>query len=208
MAGIERTEGLNLHDDRRPWLIAIVASAGGVGALEHLLEALPNDFGAPIAVVIHLDPHHPSTLAQILDRRTGLEVRQAQDGDSLRAGVVYVAPPDRHLLVDSSGGLNLSTAEKVHYVRPSGDKLFESLAESCGSDAVAVVLTGSGTDGADGARAVAAAGGIVVAQDEASAQYPEMPRATIETGCVDHVADLDGIAELLVSLSAPSAPRR
>jgi len=184
----------------RRHVVAIAASAGGLAALSEVLSALPADFAAPILVVQHLDPHHRSWMAEILSQRTGLRVLQVQGGERLATGTVFIAPPDRHLLVGADGVLSLADTVRVQYSRPSANVLFSSLAESWGAGAIAVVLTGSGTDGAEGVRAVKAHGGTVLAQDEASAEFFGMPGAARRTGVVDRVLPLDEIAPALVKL--------
>jgi two-component system, chemotaxis family, protein-glutamate methylesterase/glutaminase len=180
-------------------VIGIAASAGGLRALTTIVSALPADFPAPIAVVQHLDPRHPSYMAGILGRVARLLVKEAQEGEALRPGVVYLAPPDRHLLVNANGTLTLTRTELVHFVRPSADLLFESLAASFKSRAVAVVLTGSGSDGSLGLRAIKRMGGHVIAQDEATSEFFGMPEAAIRTGAVDLVLPLEEIAPSLLS---------
>jgi two-component system, chemotaxis family, protein-glutamate methylesterase/glutaminase len=180
-------------------VIGVAASAGGLRALTALLSGLPADFPAPIAVVQHLDPRHPSLMAAILGRVARLMVKEAQEGEALRPGVVYLAPPDRHLLVNANGTFTLTRSELVHFVRPSADLLFESLAASFKSRAVAVVLTGSGSDGSLGLRAIRRMGGHVIAQDEATSEFFGMPDAAIRTGVVDRVLPLDEIAPSLLS---------
>jgi two-component system chemotaxis response regulator CheB len=191
--------------NRFPRVVALGASAGGLEALHAVLAALPADLPAAVLIVQHLDPHHISLLPEILGRRTPLAVKKAEDGDALRAGTVYVAPPDRHLLVCADATLALSADPVVHHVRPSADRLFESLATNLGDRAVAVVLTGTGQDGAAGLAAVKAAGGRTIAQDPETASYPNMPRAAIRTNFVDDVLPLDQIAGKLIELTAPPA---
>jgi two-component system chemotaxis response regulator CheB len=186
-------------------VVALAASAGGVAALTAVLGALPADLPVPVLVVQHLDPRHETVLAEILDRRTGLTVRLASDGDVAKPRTVYVAPPNRHLLVDEHGVLSLSAAELVHFVRPSADLLFESVAGAYGDRAIAVVLTGSGSDGAMGLRAVKARGGTVIVQDVPSAEFSGMPRAAAETGTPDFVLPLDEIGPVLHRLVVPEA---
>jgi two-component system chemotaxis response regulator CheB len=183
-------------------VVALAASAGGLAALSHVLSALPPDFPAPVLIVQHLDPHHRSWLAEILGRRAALAVCQAEDGMLPAAGTVYVAPPNRHLLVRGDGTLDLSDSVRVQHVRPSADLLFASLAEVWGGGAIAVVLTGTGKDGAEGVRAVKSRGGTVIVQDEASAEFFGMPGAAIRTGVADRVLPLDDIAPALVELAA------
>jgi two-component system, chemotaxis family, protein-glutamate methylesterase/glutaminase len=100
-------------------VVALAASAGGLTALTNVLSALPAEFPAAIAIVQHLDPRHRSLMADILSRHTALEVKQAEEGDCLASGVVYIAPPNRHLLVNGDGTLSLTQSELVHFLRPS-----------------------------------------------------------------------------------------
>src|SRR5205085_1883898 len=148
-------------------VVAMAASAGGLTALSRILSTLPANFPAAIVVVQHLARGHRSWMAEILGRRTHLQVKEAQEGDSLRPGTVFIAPPNRHLLVNPDATLSLSQAELVHFVRPSADLLFESVAARFRERAVAVVLTGMGFDGTTGVLAIKKMGGIVIAQDEA-----------------------------------------
>ena len=182
--------------------VALAASAGGVKALLQILSSLPRNFAAPVLIVQHLSPHYRSRLAEIFERRVKLAVSQVRGGERVAAGTVYVAPPDRHLLVDTSGLLDLSDVARVQHVRPSADVLFTSLAEAWGEGAIAVVLTGTGRDGADGVRAIKDHGGTVIAQDEASAAFFGMPDAAFRTGMVDRVLPLDGIASALMELTS------
>ncbi len=191
-----------------PRVVALAASAGGLSAYLKLLAALPADFPAAIVLVQHLDPNHASLMAEILGRRIRLRSRQAEDGERLQAGVVYVAPPDRHLLVNPDGTLSLTRTALVHFVRPSADLSLRIRRRSQRDRAVAVVLTGTGTDGASGLAAVKAAGGITIAQDEGSSEHFGMPQAAIRTGCVDFVLPLPEIAPKLIALDAIRRRRR
>lgn len=186
-------------------IVAMAASAGGLKALSHVLAALPAAFPGALAVVQHLDRRHPSLMSEILGKRTALPVRQARDGDVLAPGAVFIAPPDHHLLVRRGGRLTLTQTELVHFVRPSADLLFESCAASFRSRAIAVVLSGTGTDGAMGVRAIKEVGGTVVVQDPQSADFSGMPNAALRTGVADFVLPLDEIAPALVRLATSSA---
>jgi len=185
-------------------LVVVAASAGGLTALATLLADLPGDFPLPVVVVQHLDPHHHSVLAQILDRRTALRVKEAAEGDDLTAGVVYVAPADHHVMVGPGRSIELNRGERVHFLRPAADHLFASASRVCGP-VIAVVLTGTGTDGAAGIMSVKAAGGTVIAQDEASSEFFGMPQAAVETGSVDLVLPLNRIGAALVDLAATTS---
>ena len=181
-------------------VIALAASAGGLAAISRILSALPADLPAAIVIVQHLDPRHRSLMANILSRRTLLQVKQAEEGDPLSPATVYIAPPNRHLLVNPDGTLSLSQSELVHFVRPSADLLFESVAASYRHCAIAVVLTGTGSDGAMGVQAIKKMGGTVICQDEESAEFFGMPGAAIQTGDVDFILSLDEISSALVTL--------
>ena len=181
-------------------VVAMAASAGGLTALSQILTALSSNFPAAIVVVQHLDPRHRSLMAQILSKRTPLKIQEAREGDTLNAGAVYVAPPNRHLLVNLDGTLSLSQSELVHFVRPSADLLFESVAAIYKERAIAVVLTGTGSDGAMGVQAIKKMGGTVIVQDEKSSEFFGMPSAAIHTGNVDFVLPLDEIPSALITL--------
>ena len=181
-------------------VVALAASAGGLGALSEVLAPLPADFAAAIVLVQHLDPNHKSLMAEILGRRTALVVRQAEQGDRIGPGGVWVAPPGHHLLINVDGTLSLTTTELVHFVRPSADLMFDSMAAGYRDRSIAVVLTGTGSDGEMGVRAVRKMGGTVIAQDRATSEFFGMPGAAIETGCVDFILPLGEIAPALATL--------
>jgi two-component system chemotaxis response regulator CheB len=181
-------------------VVGLAASAGGLAAITAVLSRLPSDFQAGIVVVQHLDPRRASLMASILDRRTALRVKQARQRDRLSVGRVFIAPPNRHLLIGAEGALMLTDTKLVHFVRPSADLLFESLAALCKEQAVAVVLSGSGSDGSLGVIAIKKMNGAVIAQDERSSEFYGMPGAAIRTGAVDLVLPLDEIAPALIRL--------
>lgn len=187
-------------------VVAIAASAGGVRALTILVSALPEGFPTAVMVVQHLDRGHKSMLADILDRRSALTVQEATMGGALERGVVYLAPPDKHLLVTMDGTIELTQTELVHFVRPSADLLFESVAASYAEAAVAVVLTGTGVDGTLGARAIKKMGGTVIVQDKETAEFSGMPSSVIQSGSADFILPLEQIAPLLVKLAVGAAP--
>jgi two-component system, chemotaxis family, protein-glutamate methylesterase/glutaminase len=181
-------------------VIALAASAGGLTALSKVLSGLPADFPAALVVVQHLDPRHRSLMAEILSRRTALPVKQAEQGDFLKPGKAYIAPPNQHLLVNPDGTLSLSQSELVHFVRPSADLLFESVAASYKDRAIAVVLSGTGSDGSMGVRAIKKMNGTVIVQDENTSEFSGMPNAAIQTGHTDFVLPLEEIAPALITL--------
>ncbi len=185
-------------------VVVLGASAGGLNAISIILASLLADFSAPIVIVQHLSPDFPSQMARILSGLTSLRVKQAEEGDCLQAGHVYIAPPGKHLLINLDLSLSLSVSAKVHHCRPSVDVLFRSAAASCGSRTIGVVLTGSDGDGTASIQAIKAAGGTTFAQDEQSSEDFSMPRHAAETGDVDFVLPLSEIAAALMDLAGSS----
>ncbi|HET9445289.1 MAG TPA: CheR family methyltransferase, partial [Steroidobacteraceae bacterium] len=168
-----------------PPIVVIGASAGGVVALQTLFEAMLPHTGAAFVVAVHLDPVHRSELPQVIGARTSMPVVQVVGRQKLRADHVYVIPPDRRLqLVDHS--ISAEDFDEPRGQRSPIDLLFRSLAEQLG-DGIAVILSGAGSDGAIGVRAVKESGGIILVQDPSEAQYGSMPRSAIATGVVDFV---------------------
>lgn len=180
-----------LHYD----VIAIGASAGGLNALINVLRPLVADF-PPVVIVQHLDPMHKSHLAELLARKTGKLVKEAEHGEPILGAHVYVGPPDEHLLV-GPGKIQLVHSQLVHFSRPSIDLLFESVAGMYGARSIGVILSGSNRDGATGIRAIREAGGTTIAQEPVTAGFRQMPEAAIETGCVDFVAPVEEVGKLL-----------
>ncbi len=187
------------YADRRFDVVAIGASAGGLHALGSVLAPIPSDFPSSILVVQHLDPHHKSFMDDLLGRQTTLRVKQAEHGEVLLPGVVYIAPPDEHLLA-GPGKVQLAHSQLVHYSRPSIDLLFESVAGTYGSRSIGVILSGSNRDGAAGVRTIREAGGATLAQQPEEAEFRIMPQAAIATGCVDLVLTLAEIGPILTEL--------
>lgn len=183
-------------------VVAMATSAGGLKALQIILGGLAADFPAAIAIVMHVSPNHKSLLAEILNWRSALLVKQAQSGDVLCHSRVFVAPPNHHLSVTCGGVLELSsaTAAKFHYARPSAEPLFASVAEFYQSNAIAVVLTGGDGDGSFGVQVIKRHGGIVIAQDRPTSENFSMPESAIKTGDVDYILPLDRIAPMLIRL--------
>jgi two-component system chemotaxis response regulator CheB len=183
-------------------VIAMAASAGGLKALSVILGDLPADFPAAIAIVMHLAPDHESILAELLNRRSPLEVKQAETGDVLCHSRVFVAPPNHHLFVAKGGRLRLSSssANKIHYARPSAEPLFASVAEVYKTNAIAAVLTGGDGDGSFGVQIIKEKGGKVIAQDRPTSQDFSMPETSIKTGDVDFILPLNEIAPKLIEL--------
>jgi len=181
-----------------PELIVIAASAGGLDAVGSVLSHLPANFPVPLAVVVHRG--EASVMAEILGRRCPFRVKDAEEGESLQPGIVYLAPPRRHLIVRSDRTFHLMDGRTIRHVYSSANPLFESSARALSGRVIAVVLTGSGTDATDGVQTIKGMGGTVIAQDPACSAFAGMPRAAIRTGTVDRVLALKDIPTTLVQL--------
>ena len=185
-----------------PLIVALVCSAGGLPALESILEMLPPDFPAAVIVLQHQPPDRPSFLAPVLARHSALEVRPAGQDDFLTAGTVYVIPPASHAVVTVHNTIALIPTNKTPPYRPSADLLLTSMALTAAERAIGVVLSGRGHDGATGAMALHAFGGTVIASDRASSTCFDMPEASIARGnTVDYVVPLTDIPPLLFTLA-------
>ena len=183
---------------RKPTIVTIGASAGGVTALQRFFEALPEQTGASFVVIVHLDPNRRSELPQILAGRTHMPVIQVNKTEKLQPDHVYVIPPDRRvLLIDHK--ISAAEFDEPRGKRAPIDLFFRSAAERVG-DGFAVVLSGAGADGAAGVRAVKEAGGIILVQDPQEAEYASMPRSAIGSGVADFILPVRDLATRLVEL--------
>jgi two-component system chemotaxis response regulator CheB len=183
----------------QPQIVAIAASTGGPQAVQRLLAGLAAGFPLPILVVQHLSPGFTAGFVTWLSATIPLPVKLPAADDALKAGTVYFAPENRHLGVSNSGRIVLSDDPPIGGFRPAGTFLFDSVARAFGPSVVALILTGMGQDGLEGLRTVRNAGGLVMAQDEASCVVFGMPRAAIEAGLADVVLPLEGMADELIA---------
>jgi two-component system chemotaxis response regulator CheB len=202
---------LSNFPDGIPQVIAIGASTGGPLALQELFRGMPYEFFPPMIVVQHLPEKFTREFASQLDAISSLEINEAENGQPIKRGQVYIAPGGFHLQVDAQGCLVINDGPPVNHCRPSVDVLFHSLARHFGPHVLACVLTGMGEDGAAGSVAIKRAGGLVLAQDEASCVVFGMPAAAIRAGGVDRVLPLEGLKQVLTRLgekaAGPSARR-
>jgi len=176
--------------------VVIGGSAGAIDALEEILPRLPASTPWPVFVVVHVAPHPPSLLPSLFGRRCALPVREPADKELVMPGI-WFAPADYHLLVERGGTFSLSVDAPVNHSRPSLDVLFESAADAYGSGLVCIVLTGASGDGANGAKAVRDAAGLVIAQDPATAEAAMMPAETIARARPQWIARPAAIGEAL-----------
>ncbi|HKD80250.1 MAG TPA: chemotaxis protein CheB [Candidatus Angelobacter sp.] len=180
-------------------IIVVGCSVGGVEALQQLVSGLPKDLPAAVLVVLHLAPQGTSVLPEILSRAGRLPAAHPHDGETIRMGRIYVAPPDNHLTVDD-GRVRVMHGPKENRHRPAVDPLFRSAARWYGSRVIGVVLTGSLDDGTAGLLSIKQRGGIAIVQDPENALCGDMPRNAIETVDVDYIVRLDAIPKLLQQL--------
>lgn len=188
------------------FVVGIGASAGGLEALRALISNLPEIKSLSILIAQHLSPQHRSLLTELLARETDLPVVEVRGGEPLQAGTVYICPPNADLaIVDNR--LRLTTPERSIGPKPSIDILFQNLAQTFEDHAVGIVLSGTGSDGAHGARAIRAAGGLTIAQQPDSAQYDSMPMAAISQGGAELImrpAEIGRQLARLVRMPRPS----
>jgi two-component system, chemotaxis family, protein-glutamate methylesterase/glutaminase len=189
-------------------LVVVGASAGGISALMELAQTLPAGFPAPVCIVQHVGAN-PSILPELLANRGPHPAVHARDRQLLTPGVLHVAPPDHHMLVEGRQ-LRLTRGPRENHTRPAIDPLFRSAALAWGPRAIGVVLTGTMDDGSAGLWAIKSRGGIAIVQDPATAEEPSMPECAIRATDVDHTVPLQDVGPLLARLvqqaAAPEAP--
>jgi two-component system, chemotaxis family, protein-glutamate methylesterase/glutaminase len=186
-------------------VVVIGASAGGVEALRNVAAGLPADFSSTVFVVLHLPPGGTSVLPAILARAGDLSASHPTDGEEIKTGHIYVAPPDNHMLIED-GVVRLARGPRENGHRPAIDPLFRSAARSHGPGVIGVILSGVLDDGTAGLAAVKAAGGRTVVQDPADALYPAMPESAITYVGPEHVLETNAIAPLLAELAGQAPP--
>jgi two-component system chemotaxis response regulator CheB len=192
-----------------PHILAIGASTGGPQALNALLKDVPTSIRAPIVITQHMPPTFTTILAQHIAKASGWPSREAIDGEALRPGNIYVAPGNQHLLIERRGNervVKLTGDPPENFCRPAVDPMLRSLATAYGPRVLSVVLTGMGSDGLKGGRELVAAGGTVVAQDEASSVVWGMPGAVATAGLCSAVLPVGELARYIVKSFAGSAP--
>lgn len=183
--------------DRQFFVVGIGASAGGLRALEEFFENMPTDSSAAFVVVQHLSPDFKSLMKELLGRRTSMEIYQVEDGTVLKPNSVYLIPPGKNLVADQQR-LRLQQQDRnVHSPNWPIDLFFQSLAQNYIDRAIGVVLSGTGSDGTRGLRAINEAGGIAIAQDPATAEFDGMPKSAIATGIVDRIGSPQELARVI-----------
>ena len=180
--------------------VVIGVSAGGLKALSLILKGLPENYPLPLIVIQHRAKEERTLLEEILQAKCPISIRQADEKERIEGGRVYFAPPDYHLLIERDRSFSLTCDEPVNFSRPSIDVSFETASEVYGDKLVGIILTGANSDGAAGIRAVREGGGLTIAQDPATSLFPDMPRAAIDTGSVQHILTAAEIKNFLMDL--------
>ena len=186
--------------------VVIGVSAGGMNALKILLPALPADLSFPVIIVQHLGPSSDGVWIALLGKSCAVELKEADEKENIKRGVVYFAPPNYHLLVERNRTFSLSTEARVNHARPAVDVLFESAADVYKQALVGIILTGAGRDGSRGLKKIKERGGLVIVQDPATAETNSMPVSAIQQVTPDHILSLENINALLNQLSRTSNP--
>ena len=181
-------------------VVAIGASTGGPLLLQNLFQTLPASVPASFLVVQHMLKHFTKELADSLDRLSYLQVKEAEDGELIKQGCVYIAPGSRHMEIGVNRQIVLNNGPEVSGHRPSVDVLMKSVAQGYGGRAVGVILSGMGRDGTLGLRAIKEHGGVTMAQDEITSVVFGMPGAAIESGFVDHVVPAEELAVKILEM--------
>ena len=186
-------------------VVAIGASAGGLAAFTALLKALPSKSGMAFVLIQHLEPKHESALTTLLSKATSMPVVEVSDGIAVEPNCVYVIPPNKNMTI-RKGNLRLAPRSEAPGLQRPIDEFSMALAEEQGNAAIGVVLSGTGSDGTYGLKAIKAAGGVTFAQDPKTAQWPAMPMNAITAGAVDFVLSPKRIAAELGAHRPPSLP--
>lgn len=178
--------------------IVIGTSAGGLYALIKILSKLPSSFPLPVAIVQHRSKDQKDLLEEVLQSKCKIKIKQADEKEAIKNGIVYFAPPDYHLLIEDDQTFSLSADEPWLYSRPSIDILFESAAMVYREQLIAIILTGANRDGSRGIVAVNNFGGLTIAQQPDEAEYPDMPQAAIDTKKIKYIWTIGQINEFLI----------
>lgn len=211
VVSIPDPDAMGLSSSSAVGIVAVASSTGGPQVIHKLLSELPGDFPAPIVIVQHINAAFAESLAGWLGSSSKLKVKLAREGDALTPGTVLIAPPGHHLVIPTRGRVALRTGDPKDGHIPSASMLLETAAKAYGRRTVGVILTGMGTDGADGMLAIKNAGGKTIAQSEESCVVFGMPGAAIAKKAVDHVVHGDDMSQSLVKLArgepmSPPAP--
>ncbi len=188
--------------------VVIGVSSGGMDALSVLLPLLPEEFALPVIIVQHQHPHSDDFMVRHFHAICQVPVKQLEEKEHIEPGVVYIAPPNYHLLIEEDRTFSLAVFERVNYARPSIDVLFETAADVYKDKLIGIILTGANNDGSQGLKKVKEKGGLVIVQDPTTAEADLMPKAAIEATAVDYVGSLQEIGMLLNTIKGGHDARK
>ena len=180
--------------------IVIGVSSGGMNALKIISSSLPVHFNIPIIIVQHLSAHSDSLWINLLNEKSHLDLKEADEKEKIEKGNIYTAPPNYHLLIEKDKTFSLTIDERVNFARPSIDVLFESAAEAYKNKLIGIVLTGSNSDGTKGIKRIKECGGLAIIQDPKTAESEYMPKSAIAAIEPDYILSLEEIVELLLKI--------
>jgi two-component system chemotaxis response regulator CheB len=180
--------------------IVIGVSSGGMNVLKIISSALPIDFKIPIIIVQHVGAHSENQWIQLLNEKSNLHIKEADEKEKIEKGTIYIAPPNYHLLIEKDKTFSITIDERVNFARPSIDVLFESAAEAYRNKLIGIVLTGSNNDGTVGITRIKECGGLAIIQDPKTAESPYMPQSAIDTIEADYILSIENIVALLIEL--------
>jgi two-component system chemotaxis response regulator CheB len=182
--------------------IVIGVSSGGLNAMKVMFSCLPKEFNTPIIIVQHIGSQSENLWISLLNDKSNLYIKEADEKESIEQGKVYIAPPNYHLLIERDKTFSLTIDERVNYARPSIDVLFESAAEAYKSKLIGVILTGSNNDGTNGLKRIKEYGGLTIVQDPATAESSYMPASAIAVVQMDYILTLENIIKVLIKIDA------
>jgi len=182
--------------------IVIGVSSGGMNAMKVMFSLLLNEFNTPIIIVQHISSQSENLWIRLLNDKSNLYIKEADEKESIENGKVYIAPPNYHLLIERDKTFSLTIDERVNYARPSIDVLFESAAEAYKNKLIGVILTGSNNDGTNGLKRIKEYGGLTIVQDPATAESSYMPASAIAVVQMDYILTLENIIKLLIKIDA------
>jgi two-component system, chemotaxis family, protein-glutamate methylesterase/glutaminase len=189
-----------LAEQQKYEAVVIGTSAGGLGVLSYLFERLPVNYFLPVIVVQHRYRDQKNLLEDVLQHKCMIKIKQADEKEKIKNGVVYIAPPDYHLLIEDDHTFSLSADKHIKFSRPSIDVLFESASLVYQKRLVGIILTGANSDGAEGLLTIKKNGGFTIAQDPSEAQYAYMPQAAIKVDSAEKIWNLKQISSFLLEL--------
>jgi len=184
--------------------IVIGVSSGGMNALKYLFSTLPADYRIPIIIVQHVSARSDNDWIKLLNAKSNLSIKEADEKEKIETGNVYIAPSNYHLMIEKDKTFSLTIDEYVNFARPSIDVLFESAAEAYKKKLIGIVLTGSNNDGTKGIKRIKECGGLAIIQDPKTAESPNMPASAIAAVQPDYILSLEKIVQLLLKITNPN----